>query len=179
VKPILTFLYLMTLAMSGNAQLVDYQQYQLNRPSLQDVPGIEKKMRGKKNDYNFNITVSKNYFPGAANLKLANPLVYNRPSNKGKVEVSYFYSQPDKVVRMIEYSFDKPATDSSLLKQFFASNDSYFSGLFDKPATTLHEVQDIWWQTIQTWENNLVFVKQFIVIGASTYRVRVLVSWKI
>jgi hypothetical protein len=172
-------LYLMAIAITGNAQVEENQQYQIKRPTLQDIPGIEKKMRGKKSDYNFNITVSKNYFPGAANLKLANPLVYQRPSSShGRQEVSYFYSQQDKVVRLIEYSFDKPVSDTSLLKQFFASNDSYFSGFFDKPATTFHEVHDTWWQKIQTWENNLVFVKQFIVIGAATYRVRVLVSWR-
>jgi hypothetical protein len=168
----------MAIAISGNAQFGEYQQYQLTRPTLQEIPAIEKRMRGKKVDYNFNITVSKNYFPGAAAYVLANPYVYHRPGSNGKEEVSYFYSQQDKVVRLIEYSFDKPAKDSSLLKQFFASNDSYFSGFFDKPATTFHEVQDNWWQKIQTWENNLVFVKQFIVIGAGTYRVRVLVSWR-
>lgn len=169
----------MVLAIGANAQVVEHQQYQISRPSLQDIPGLEKKMRGKKIDYNFNITVSKNYFPGAGNLRLANPMVYQRPSNSGKTEVSYFYSQNDKVVRLIEYSFDKTAADSSLLKQFFTANDSYFSGLFDRPAISFDEVHDTWWQKIQTWETNLAFVKQFIVIGDGTYRVRVLVSWKL
>lgn len=173
------FLYLMAFAIGANAQIVEYQQYQITRPNLQDISALEKKMRGKKTDYSFNITVSKNYFPGAANLQLANPLVYQRPTRNGKTEVSYFYSQPDKVVRLIEYSFDKPMADTALLKQFFAANETYFSDLTKHAAISFDEVHDTWWQRIQTWETNLVFIKQFIVIGDGTYRVRVLVSWKL
>jgi hypothetical protein len=153
-------------------------QYQLQRPVLQDIPAIEKKLRGQKKDYRFTITVSKTYFPGAAAYTLANPLVYHRPGSNGISEVSYFYSVPDKVVRLIEYSYDKSAADSALLKQFFAANDAYFTNWFKAPGSLSSEVHDNWWQQQQVWENDALHVKQFIVIGADTYRVRVLVSWK-
>jgi len=175
VKTVCLLVSFIASASCGYAQL---EQYQLTKPSLHEVPSIEKKMRGKKVDYNFNVTVSKNYFPGAASFNLANPLVYYRPATNGRVEVSYFYSQPDRVVRLIEYSFDKPASDSTLLKQFFTANENYFGNWFKKRGSVTTEVHDNWWQQLEVWENDTVYVKQFIVVGDATYRVRVLVSWK-
>jgi hypothetical protein len=157
------------LAQSGNHLLV--------RPSLQEIPLIEKKKQGRKINYRFNITVSQNYFPGAASLQLANPLVYTRPDSGGRTEVSYFYSEPDRKVRLIEYSYDRPASDSNFLKRMFADNDRFFTNHFKKPGSLTAEAHDNWWQQLQVWESDTVYLKQFIVIGDGTYRVRVLVSW--
>jgi hypothetical protein len=162
----------------GTAVLAQSGKHLLTRPSLQEIPLLERQMQGRKMNYRFNITVSKDYFPGAASFKLANPLVYERRSGGGRTEVSYFYSEPDKKVRLIEYSYDRFAGDSTSLKQLFADNDRVFTDWFKKPGHLTTELHDNWWQQLQVWENDTVYLKQFIVIGDATYRVRVLVSWK-
>jgi hypothetical protein len=160
--------------------------FQFDRPALKDIPLTEKMMKGKRFEYNFPITVAKDYFPGATKHKLANPFVYYRPDGNTaaaggagqRIEVSYFYSVPDKIVRLVEYSFDRTAADTAALKQQFAYNDSSFSAFFKKPAAVSTEIHDTWWQQIDIWENERLHIKQFIVIGENTYRLRVLVSWK-
>jgi hypothetical protein len=152
--------------------------FQLQRPLLKTIPVTEKVMQGKKFNYNFNITVAKDYFPGAALYKLANPLVYYRPDDSNRIEVTYFYSIADNIVRLVEYSYDRPANDSTILKQRFAANDSSFTTWFKKPPVVSSELYPTWWQQMSTWQNESVYVKQFIVIGENTYRLRVLVSWK-
>jgi hypothetical protein len=167
--------FILCSAISASGQ---FSAFQLEKPALKAIPAIEKAMQGKKFDYYFPITVAKDYFPGAAVYKLANPLVYYRPDGTGRAEVSYFYSQPDKIVRLIEYSFDREAMDTVLLKQRFEANDSAFSAWFKRPALLTNEFHATWWQKMATWENDYVHVKQFIVIGENTFRLRVLVSWK-
>jgi hypothetical protein len=155
-----------------------FSAFQLEKPAFKTIPAIEKKMQGRKFEYNFAITVAKNYFPGSAIYKLANPLVYYRPDGNYRSEVSYFYSVPDNIVRLVEYSFDMNATDTTLLKQRFEANDSAFSAYFKKEAAVTHEFHPTWWQQMAIWENEDIHIKQFMVIGENTYRLRVLVSWK-
>ncbi len=175
MKNLLTFHFIFFCLFAASGQIASFQ---LERPEFKNIQFIEKKMQGKKFDYNFPITVSKDYFPGASTYRLANPLVYYRPDGTNRAEVSYFYSAGDKIVRLIEYSFDRAAADTVLLKQQFASNDSSFSAYFkQKPAVT-SEVNPTWWQQMNTWQNEKVHLKQFIVIGENTYRLRVLISWK-
>ncbi len=172
----LFFLLFTTLSVFASSGQI--ASFQLERPVYNNIQLLEKKMLGKKFDYNFPITVSKDYFPGAASYRLANPLVYYRPDGKNRVEVSYFYSVSDKIVRLVEYSFDRTAADTVLLKKQFASNDSSFSVFFKQDAVVTNEIQSTWWQQMNTWENEKVHIRQFIVIGENTYRLRVLVSWK-
>jgi hypothetical protein len=175
MKNLLTIFFVMHCVFTASGQLVSFQ---LERPGIKNIRLLEKKMLGKQFNYNFPITVSKDYFPGAAAYRLANPMVYYRPDGKNRVEVSYFYSAADKIVRLVEYSFDKAAADTVLLKQQFASNDSSFSAYFKTQATVTSEMNATWWQQMNTWDNEKVHLRQFIVIGENTYRLRVLVSWK-
>jgi hypothetical protein len=175
MKNLLTIFVVLNCVFTASGQIASFQ---LERPELRTIPNIEKKMLGKQFSYNFPITVSKDYFPGAASYKLANPLVYYRPNGKDRVEVSYFYSLPDKVIRLVEYSFDKTAADTVLLKRQFAANDSSFSAYFKMQASISSEMHATWWQQMNIWENEKVHIRQFMVIGENTYRLRVLVSWK-
>jgi hypothetical protein len=175
MKNLLTIFVVLHCVFAVSGQIASFQ---LERPELKNIQLLEKKMLGKQFNYNFPITVSKDYFPGASSYRLANPMVYYRPDGKSRVEVSYFYSVSDKIVRLIEYSFDKAAADTVLLKQQFASNDSSFSVYFKTQAIVSNEIQATWWQQMNTWENEKAHIRQFIVIGENTYRLRVLVSWK-
>jgi hypothetical protein len=175
MKNLLTIFSVLHCAFAATGQLASFQ---LERPEFKNIQLLEKKMLGKQFSYNFPITVSKDYFPGATTYRLANPLVYYRLNGKDRVEVSYFYSAPDKIVRLVEYSFDKAAADTLSLKQQFASNDSSFSAYFKSQATISSEMHATWWQQMNTWDNEKVHIRQFIVIGENTYRLRVLVSWK-
>jgi hypothetical protein len=175
MKNLLVLFFTMKCALAATGQLASFQ---LERPEFKNIQLLEKKMQGKQFSYNFPITVSKDYFPGASTYKLSNPLVFYRPDGKNRLEVSYFYTTADKIIRLIEYSFDRAAADTLLLKQQFAANDSAFSAYFNKSASITTEMQPTWWQQMNTWENERVHLKQFIVIGENTYRLRVLVSWK-
>jgi hypothetical protein len=175
MKNLLTISFLLLCVFAVSGQLPSFQ---LERPELKNIQLLEKKMMGKQFNYNFPITVSKDYFPGAAAYRLANPLVFYRPDGKNRMEVSYFYSAGDKIIRLIEYSFDRAAVDTVSLKQQFASNDSSFSAYFKSQATISREMHATWWQQMNIWENEKVHIRQFIVIGENTYRLRILVSWK-
>lgn len=152
-------------------------EMQTKRPLVNQLAGIELKAGGKLENYPSYIrySVSKNYFPGADKYNLDNPQMWLRAAPL-KMQVEYYYSLPDSIVRLTEYTLNN--ADTSLLKTVFNNNTVRLTAELGKPAEETKEEHEDWWQKNVIWDNNGIYVKQFMVIGSGTYRVRVLISWK-
>ena len=64
------------------------------------------------------------------------------------------------------------------MNDIFEINAKHFSKLFANDGSIKLEEHDTWSQKTITWKNDRSYVQQFMVMGAGTFRVRVLVSWK-
>lgn len=149
------------------------------RPAVKDIDALEQKFNSKKQDFgSITFTVSKDYFPNSDKYSLAQPLMYDRGEAVKDPSVSYFYSQPDNIVRLIEYTWNARAEYTKDLQAIFDQNKKVLSKHFGSPGAAANEKHDTWQQTSIVWENATTHVKQFMVTGSGTYRVRVLVSWK-
>lgn len=155
----------------------DYD-FPIHRPLLSSIDSIEKAAKGEKFDAPFMISVSKNYFPNADKFDLANPLIFFRKDSPFQLEMNYYYSLPDNVIRLVSYSWDGNSKQTDHLNSLFEKNAKYFTGYFGKSGEIKNEVHDTWTQKSLTWQNELVHIYQFMVTGQGTNRVRVLISWK-
>jgi len=173
LKPLLLISIITIAGSSAHAQQFSIQ---LKRPVLKDISSIEQKAGGKEYKFSSNIrfSVSKNYFPGAGKFNLDNPLTWNRA--EPGIQVQYYYSLPDSIVRLTEYTLNN--SDTVLLKNTFNANAGQITKLLGKPVDDSTENHEDWRQQTIIWQNDETYIEQFIVIGSGTYRVRVLVSWK-
>ena len=175
MKKIISLLFLANIFVAANCQK---DQFMLVRPSLNTIDSIEKNNNGEKFEFSFSIKVSKDYFPGADKFNLANPFVYFRKHEIFSLEMNYFYSIPDSIVRLISYSWGGSQKSSSQLSSLFEENSVYFNKYFGTNGEFKSEKHEDWEQKSLTWQNDLVHVHQFFVSGQTTNRVRVLISWK-
>ena len=159
-----------------SAQVMDIS---IARPPLKAIDSIEQANNGKITSYNgITVRISSGYFPGSDNFHLGQPLISIRKTTPLKVVLNYFYSLPDSAIRLIEYTWNASPEEKNKLTDIFETNARHFSKLFAGDGTITQENHDTWSQKTIAWENDRNYVKQFMVIGAGTYRVRVLVSWK-
>jgi len=153
--------------------------FTIDRPSIRDIDSIESANNGKTFSYTgITFSVSKGYFPNSEKFSLGQPINSNRLTTPIKTTLSYYYSLPDSIISLIEYSWDVSMKDSSLLAGIFENNSKQFYRLFSNAGKTETEDHGSWTQKTTIWEDQRKYIKQFIVIGSYTYRVRVLISWK-
>ncbi|MGC4037962.1 MAG: hypothetical protein QM764_18515 [Chitinophagaceae bacterium] len=159
--------------------VLNAQQFslQIKRPAIKNIGSIEEKAGGKQFKFSSNIrfSVSKGYFPGSDRYNLDNPLTFNR-SEPVPIQTQYYYSLPDSVVRLIEYTLNN--SDTALLQKTFNDNAKQIEKLIGWSVSDSSENHDDWWERTAVWEDTHTYIKQFMIIGSGTYRVRILISWK-
>ena len=153
-------------------------EFLLIRPLLSSIDSIEKANNGEIFHTSFTISVSKDYFPNADKFHLANPLIFFRKGKIFNTEMNYYFSLPDSAIRLVSYSWNGSQKLTEDLNYLFETNASYFSKYFGQGGEIKNETHETWTQKTIIWENTIVHVKQFMVLGQGTYRVRVLISWK-
>ncbi|PHS62819.1 MAG: hypothetical protein COB12_10405 [Flavobacterium sp.] len=86
---------------------------------------IENKHNSTEYFPKYTISISKDYFPNATDYELAQPKVYNRPENIDfiPVQVEYFYTNKDSIVRLIVYNWDTKSKASHLRDFLKQEND--------------------------------------------------------
>jgi len=169
------------LAITAMAFLTSYSQqkdFLLKRPLLRSVDSIEHANKGEEFNASFKISVSGNYFPNADKFNLAGPRIFFRKGNSFTIEMNYYYSIPDSIIRLVSYSWEGDPKRTAELNSLFENNATFFSGYFKQPGEIKNEPHDTWSQKSVTWQNDIVYVNQFMVWGQTTNRVRVLISWK-
>jgi hypothetical protein len=154
-------------------------KFPYDRPAIQKIDSIELANNGKLLSYKgITFKVSKNYFPNSDDFDLAQPISYARESKPLKTSMQYYYSVPDSIVRLVEYSWNTTSDNASYLNEIFESNSAEFSKLPGIKSKTETENHADWSQKTAIWEDDKIHIKQFMVTGSNTNRVRVLLSWK-
>lgn len=183
MKKIITInlLILITLYSCSNSKAIhsDNSVFQVKRPSLQEVNKIENKINSKEIFKSYSISLSDQYFPGIKNFDFAQPKLFERKKFSPNPVVSYFYTKNDSIVRLIEYSWDNLKNDE-LIKSVYKKNTTLFNDFFKKEGKLITENEPTYWQKQLAWENDEIYVFQFILgnnkIGA--YRTRLIIRWK-
>ena len=176
------FLLFLLLVFNIKGAIAQKKWFSLQRPSITQVDSIENKHNGRRISYNYTISVSPDYFPNALTYKLNNSLVFYRHTKPIKTEVSYFSSDADSTIRLIEYTWEGNSKNWKKLLKKFERNKKLISKHFQNPGRTsfkdyINEKDDWTGQTV-VWENATSYVKQFLIAGQGTFRTRVLISWK-
>jgi hypothetical protein len=83
---------------------------------IETAKGIEKELKSKGFKASYKISISTDYFPGAAIYDLEQPILYVRPDNDfiNDLEVQYFYTKTDEKVRLIVYNWDSKANSKKI-----------------------------------------------------------------
>lgn len=149
-----------------------------HRPSLNKIDSIETANNGVKIYKPYEISVSKDYFPNADKFIFGTPLMFVRDTSTLRTGVTYFFSVPDSIVRLVEYSWNKTGRDKNEIDRLFKLNDSTVSKSLTKNGNRSINNQDTWSQVTDIWDTDSVHVEQFMFIRGNLLRTRVLVSWK-
>lgn len=153
--------------------------FSFNRPAVKNLDSIEAANNGKTFVYEgITFGLSKNYFPGSDNFKLGQPINSNRLPGATSIQVSYYYSLPDSIIRLAEYTWNLAKQNINQLDEIFNANGKLFSNKVGSEGETTFEDHGTWNQKTTIWQNGDLYIKQFMVKGSGTYRVRVLISWK-
>jgi hypothetical protein len=152
--------------------------FYFTRPTLGSIDSIEAGNLGISLFKSYTITVAGDYFPDANTFRLGQPLIYLRDTGTLNTMVSYYFSQPDSLLRLIEYSWNASSGESNKLERLYSYNKEWISRLLKQPGNETLEKHDTWSQKTIIWQTDSVYVKQFMVIQGSPSRTRVLISWK-
>jgi hypothetical protein len=147
------------------------------RPALDEIDSIENSNRGVKIYKPYKISVSKDYFPGADKFLLGTPVLFVRDTSTLRTAVTYFFSEPDSIIRLVEYSWNSTGRNKNEIEKLFELNDSTVSRQLMKCGRRLIDKKDTWSQVTKIWDTDSVYVKQFMLIQGDPNRTRVLVSW--
>lgn len=151
----------------------------LTRPAIKAVYTIEQSNQGKISTYNgITFRVASGYFPNSDSFHLGQPIMSIRETAPLKTILNYYYSLPDSTVRLVEYTWNAAEEQARELNAVFEANRKHFFKLFKQEGNQKEEKHDTWSQKTLIWQNSHTYVEQFMVTGAGTNRVRVLVSWK-
>ncbi len=147
------------------------------RPIFEKIDSIESANNGVRIYAPYKISVSKDYFPNADKFALGTPLLFVRDTSTLRTAVTYFFSEPDSIIRLVEYSWNRGKRDKNEIERLFDFNDSAISKqLSNRGIKTLNK-QDTWSQVTKIWNTDSVYIMQFMLIEGDPSRTRVLVSW--
>ncbi|UAY51046.1 hypothetical protein [Ferruginibacter albus] len=173
--PLLVILFFLNVTISYSQPTT----FSFKRPIISKLDSIEYANHGKTFYYNgITFSVSKNYFPHADSFKLGQPINSSRQKGPTNINICYYYSLPDSVIRLSEYSWDQSKGATPSLNEIFTTNATLISKYFGNNGKTKLEDHEDWTQKTTIWENKEVHVEQFMVSSEYTNRVRVLISWK-
>lgn len=124
------------------------------------------------------ISIPDGYYPSAAEYRHGQPIIYFRTMQRLQPEVYYYFSVPDSTIRLIQYTWNGTATQSKYLSKIYEHNAAELSARMKEVGEQETINHDGWVETKQTWEDANTYVKQTMISGSGTYRVKVLISWK-
>lgn len=179
-KHIVNLLIIIILSGCSSSKVIqnDSSVFQIERPKLQEIDQIEHRIHSKEVFKTYTITLSDQYFPGVKNFDFAQPKIFVRKKYSPNPIVSYFYTEKDSIVRLIEYSWDNLKDDNSV-KVVFKENTKFFDDYFKKEGKLTVKDEPTYWQEELVWENDEVYVFQFILgNNRGAYRTRSIIRWK-
>jgi hypothetical protein len=112
MKQLTTLLLTLLLTTNCFAQLV----FSFGQIDIDKAKFIEDSLKSKEFKVDHFISVSADYFPGATNYDLDQPLLYTRKEENfiNDLEVQYFFTPSDNKVRLVVYSWDSKGNTKKL-----------------------------------------------------------------
>ncbi len=147
------------------------------RPTFKKIDSIEMSNNGVRVYVPYKISVAKDYFPNADKFTLGTPLLFVRDTSSLRTAVTYFFSEPDSVIRLVEYAWNRGKRDENEIRRLFDFNDSAISKRLKTNGLETLNKQDTWSQLTKVWKSDSIYIKQFMLIEGKPSRTRVLVSW--
>jgi len=97
---------LLTLLQTTNC--FSQSTFNFKQIDIEKAKSIEDSLKSKEFKVSYSISLSADYFPGAAIYDLEQPLLFTRKEENfiNDMEVEYFFTQNDKKVRLIVYNWD-------------------------------------------------------------------------
>jgi hypothetical protein len=175
---VLAILLLNLLPVLCFGQQVDFM---FERKPLSTIDSLETKAGGAVFKYSYQIGLAKDYVSGIDGFQLANPKVYIRDFKPFTGNVSYFFSVPDSTLRLAEYNWDGNKQNEEELRKLFENNKEFIAAQIQDQHPQFKETTtggDDWIGFNDDWETDKMYIRQFIILGSGTYRVRVNISWK-
>lgn len=159
----------------ANAQAVNIP---IERPVVRAIDSTEAESYGQAATMDgVDFKIPDDYFPKRTTFKLAQPILSTRQTRPLRTQVNYYYSLPDSVVRLVEFTWNTPVENKEQLNTVYTANCNHFNELMGvKPKISEEDKADAWQETI-IWENKTTWVKQYIQKGPIN-RVRVMIAWK-
>lgn len=152
--------------------------FALEQPKLCCIDEIEKKEGGRELKTEIVFKIPVDYFPGSSNFNFGQPVIYSRPASAFQPEIHYYYSVPDSIVRLAQYTWEGNEHQAEVLKRRYEKNAAFLSEAFGKQGDAKKIQHDGWTETSVTWEDSEKYTRQYLVTGSGTYRLRVLITWK-
>ncbi|WP_354432442.1 hypothetical protein [Mucilaginibacter sp. UYP27] len=112
---------------------------------------------------------------------MANPRIYKHNFIPFNEAVSYFFSLPDSTLRLVEYNWEGSIEKKEELGRLFNANKELISTQIQDQYPQFKETDnggDNWKGITDNWETDKCYIKQFIILGSGTYRVRLIIIWK-
>lgn len=178
MKPIIyVFILVFFLGCATHKEInSDISNFQLRKIEVNDIEKIENRNYGIQELSN--VPTSQGYFPELNILKFSQPKFYNRKKGSLLTEVSYYYTEEDSVVRVISYAWDE-LRDSDSIHKIYNQNQKLFNQYFQKKGVEKNVHEATYWEDEIVWEDNHIFVFQFILGNKKgAYRTRTIIRWK-
>lgn len=169
---------LLVLGCKTSKEIATTTDFCLQRPGIHEIDSIEKRSHGVRLYPSYKITVSQDYFPNSEKFNLGQPFVYTRDYSTVKSQVTYYFSIPDSIVRLVEYNWNAAGNGHNTISQLFSTNKLLLSKYFKNEGAGSERIEEAWSRKDIVWENDSTFVKQFMLIQGQPTRTRVLISWK-
>jgi hypothetical protein len=115
MKPLLILTSILTSSLGLYAQL----PFTFDPLNVSKARQIEKDSKAEEKIVTYQISIAKDYFPGATKYDLAQPLIFIRDEKgaPGIMRVEYFYTKSDEKVRLIVYTLDSKSNTANTSKR--------------------------------------------------------------
>ena len=156
-------------------------EFMFDKKPLNSIDSLEAKVGGLKFNYNYQIGLADDYVKGVKGYQIANPLIFKRDLAPFTGRVSYHFSVPDSVLRLVEYEWEGNKQTINELQDLFKKNQKFISEQLEDQHPGFKEdrvKEEGWFRITDNWETDKTYIKQFVLLGSGTYRVRVMITWK-
>ena len=152
--------------------------FEFQKINTKNIKNIEILNNGIEMRKPYKVTLGESYFPEIEKYKFHQPIVYFRDTSNITTIISYFFTEKDSLVRLIEYSWSKPQDNDSIISEIYTNNNKIIEAKFKIKSEVINESEDYWKQQTKIWENDSIYVKSFIFSSKTPDRTRVIIRQK-
>lgn len=167
---------------------------------ISEVIAFEKEINPNAKFLSQNVSLSKEYYPFVDKYKIANPIIVQRESLEYlPIYAEYFFSQPDSVLRLASYDWEKDRYGNFFEKQKIWKQEGEKLKIYNKEYDRIQKIlldqlgipntidkkekevssENGTYLTRNTlWETKEVHAELNMIFASTTYRIRLTLYWK-